>query len=375
LVPDTSLPVRLEYEPALDGLRALAIAAVVLFHGFATSGFSGWVRGGGLGVSVFFTLSGFLISSLMLDQLADGGRLALGTFWMHRIRRLVPASLVVLALVVLGGAADWLSIRPGDVAAAAWSATNWHVIASGQSNLLRTIVGPLGPTWSLAVEEQFYLLLAVLFAWVGRRFVAVVCVAAVGASVLIATFASDWSPRLEFGTDVRAAELAVGVLLAIAIRRWPAWRRFTSTYDVAGWLCLAGTLALFAFADYQPPWLLRGGFALVAVVWAGLLLGALSHSSFAAVFGWRPLVAVGRMSYSVYLVHWPVFLVLSADRTGLHRWALLGVRLVAVAVVAVALHQFVERPVRQWSPKPRVAVGSWMVGSAGVCVLAVLLLD
>ena len=168
-MPDTSLPVRLEYEPALDGLRALAIAAVVLFHGFASSGFSGWVRGGGLGVSVFFTLSGFLISSLMLDQLAEGGRLALGTFWMHRIRRLVPAALAVLALVVLCGAAGWLSIRPGEVVAAAWSATNWHVIAGGQGNLLRTIVGPLGPTWSLAVEEHFYLLLAAAFFVMVRR--------------------------------------------------------------------------------------------------------------------------------------------------------------------------------------------------------------
>ena len=84
--------------------------------------------------------------------------------------------------------------------------------------------------------------------------------------------------------------------------------------------------------------------------------------------------SVGRMSYSVYLVHWPVFLVLSADRTGLNHWALLGVRLSAVALVAVALHQFVERPIRRWSPKPRVAVASWLAGSAAVCVLAVLLL-
>jgi peptidoglycan/LPS O-acetylase OafA/YrhL len=213
-----------------------------------------------------------------------------------------------------------------------------------------------------------------LFAWVGRRFVAVVCVAVVAASVLTATFASDWSPRLEFGTDVRAAELAAGVLLAIAVRRWPAWRRHLPLFDGIGWACLGVAVVLFAVANYQPPWLLRGGFALVAVVWVGLVMGVLAHGGLSRVLSWRPLVTVGRMSYSVYLVHWPLFLLLSSERTSLERWPLLAVRLAAVALCAFALHRLVERPLRALSLRPRVAVAGWLAGSAVVTGLAMLLL-
>ena len=156
------------YEPAIDGLRALSIGGVLLFHACATSSLTGWFRGGNLGVSVFFTLSGFLITTLLVTELDRDGRIGLRRFWTRRIRRLVPASLVVVTAVTVLSATSWFDLRRSDALAATWSVTNWHVIVGGQERLLQTIVGPLGPTWSLAVEEQFYVLLAI-GVWLASR--------------------------------------------------------------------------------------------------------------------------------------------------------------------------------------------------------------
>ncbi|MCX6522353.1 MAG: acyltransferase [Actinobacteria bacterium] len=366
------------YEPGIDGLRALSIIGVLLFHACATSSLTGWFRGGNLGVSVFFTLSGFLITTLLVTELDRDGRIDLRRFWTRRIRRLAPASLAVVIAVTLLSATSWFDLRRSDALAATWSVTNWHVIVGGQERLLQTIVGPLGPTWSLAVEEQFYVLLAI-GVWLASRTARPVRAIAIGASVAVATSlaiantVSDWAPRLEFGTDVRAAELAVGCLLAIA---WRGHREQLTTRpsvagvaDAVGAGAVAGLIVLFLTAG-TAPWLLRGGHVLVALVSAAAIIGVLVHGRLHRVLAVAPLVAVGRWSYALYLVHWPVFLVLTEGRTNLDGVALVAVKLAVAGVLGVALHLLVEQPVRRLHTSTRTTVVSWLAVSALVSVLA-----
>lgn len=366
------------YEPALDGIRAVSIVAVLLFHAGATSGHADAFAGGGLGVSVFFTLSGYLITRLLLADIDVRGSVDLRRFWGRRIRRLAPASLAVVLAVVLVARTAWLDVRAGDAIAAVWSATNWRVIASGGAELLHTIVGPLGPTWSLAVEEQFYVLLAVVVVLASRtrrpeRVLAMVFTAVLPLTVLLANTVSDWHPRLEFGTDVRAAELAIGGLLALAHRR--LGDRLTSTrgVDAAGWVALCALLALFQTGDYDPPWLLRGGFLVVGVVSATLVTAALGRGTFHRALALRPLVALGRISYSLYLVHWPVVLVMNQDRVGLGGWPLVAVKATVALVLAIVVHLAVEQPVRRIDAPMGRTVAAWL-GASGAVTLAALVL-
>lgn len=371
-------PRPLGYEPALDGIRAVSIAGVLLFHACATSGLTGTLGGGGLGVSVFFTLSGFLITRLLLADVDARGTVDLRRFWGRRIRRLAPASLAVVLAVVVVARSSWLDIRAGEAIAAVWSATNWRVIAGGDGGLLRTIVGPLGPTWSLAVEEQFYVLLAVVVVLAARarrpeRVLAIVFTAVVPAAVVLANAVSDWHPRLEFGTDVRAAELAIGGLLALAHRRWGERLAVGARADIAGWIALAAIGVLFQIGDYEPPWLLRGGFVLVALTTATLVTGALAHRSLHGALAWRPLVSLGRISYSLYLVHWPVLLILTEDRVGVGGWALVAIKVTVSTAIAIVLHVAIEQPVRRSEAGTGRTVGAWLGASAAVTTLALLL--
>jgi peptidoglycan/LPS O-acetylase OafA/YrhL len=374
------------YEPALDGVRGVSIVAVMAFHACATSGLDGWFRGGNLGVSVFFTLSGFLITSILVTELQHTGRLDLARFWTRRIRRLVPASLTVVLLVVLLSRTALFSARADDAAAATWSFTNWHVIIAGQDQLLRTIVGPLGPTWSLAVEEQFYVLLALGVAVASRTFrpqrsLAIGFGATVVCSVLLANVVSDWHPRLEFGTDVRAAELAIGGLLALVVAS-PASRVSkrlaalpTVHADMVGVAALATLVGLFLFADYSPPWLLRGGFTIVALTTSAAIISVRAHGRVSSGLAARPLVAVGRWSYALYLVHWPVFLALTADRVGFDGIPLVAVKVAVAFALALVLHHLVEQPVRRSAPqRASLTIGAWLTSSAAVTILALWLL-
>lgn len=370
----------LAYEAALDGLRGVAIAGVVAYHACAQSGLVGWVRGGFIGVSVFFTLSGFLITSLLLQEHATVGHVRLGRFVSRRIRRLSPALLVTVLGVVVLSAADVLAAHASDAAAAAWSVTNWHVIAAGEGQLLRTIVGPLGPTWSLGVEEQLYVLLVVAVLACLRtqrpeRTLSVVAIGATVVSVLLALSVSDWNPRLEFGTDVRASEVAVGVLLAALVRSGRLRLPGARMGDVCAAIGLGAIVSSFFWVDLTPPWLLRGGYALLAIVSAGTIVGLLAHGRVSAVMSTRPVVGLGRISYSLYLVHWPVMSVLTRSRTGIDEVPLVMVQVGVALGVALTLHLVVEQPVRAMRPTPApLAVAAHVVGAVLVSVLAVLLL-
>lgn len=367
---------RLPYQPALDGLRAVAVAGVLLFHAFAASGTTGWFRGGNLGVSVFFTLSGFLITSLLLAESRSTGRILLGRFWARRIQRLVPAATTVTAAVLVLHGLGLLTTRPADVVATLWSATNWHIIAGGDDELLATVLGPFGPTWSLAVEEQAYLVLASL-AWLAGRLgrprllLGLGAATAVVVALAVALTSGDWSPRVEFGTDARAGEIALGVALALVVERWPgALARFRPAVSSLGVIAGIVLLALFLVADYSPPWLLHGGFLAVAVCSSTVIASALVESPVRRVLSWPPLVAIGTASYALYLVHWPVYLVLDAERTGTTGFPLVTIRVVAAALVAVVLHLLVEQPLRRRHTSTGVVVGAWLATAVALSAVA-----
>jgi len=340
------------YHPALDGLRAVAVICVVLFHAGATSGLANLAPGGFIGVSVFFTLSGYLVTTVLLREIAESGGLDVRRFWARRIRRLAPASLTVVVGAVLLAPFFWTGFRWVDAAAGAFGYTNWHVVASGEGQLLRTIVGPLGPFWSLAIEEQFYGLLtvAVLVAVRTRRPVrtlSVMVAAGWFGSLLVQLLLSGPQFRLEFGTDVRGAELLAGCGLALLLHIRPE-----ALQQSAAWLAPAGVvgfvaiLALASTTDYDPPWLLRGGYAAVSVVSAVLVASLLLPGPLTRLLALAPFVAVGQMSYSWYVVHWPVILIMTSDRIGVDGWPLLVAKVVVSSVAAALLHLAIEQPLR-----------------------------
>ncbi len=346
---------RLRYWPALDGLRGLSVVAVLAFHGQLP-----WASGGYLGVSAFFTLSGFLITSLLIAELASTGRVDLKAFWARRCRRLLPAGLAGLALILVTTAvAPELGIPGlrGDVFAAVTDVANWRFVVDGTSyaDLFRSS-SPVQHYWSLAIEEQFYLLFplgcAVAAIVAKRRWRTALAVGAatlltlsVVLSVLLHDPGSD-PARVYYGTDTRAAELLVGVLLAIAVARRGNHARSVLLPAPVPLIALGVLLVAWATVPQSAPWLHGGGLLGHAVVTALVVAGCTTAGGVARVPGTAPLQALGRVSYGVYVYHWPVFLWLSPDRTGLPTAPLFGLRVAVTLALAQASFVFLERPIR-----------------------------
>ncbi len=350
---------RLPYLPGLDGLRALAVIGVLLYH--ADLGISG----GFLGVESFFVLSGFLITALLLAEWREHGRIELRAFWLRRARRLLPALFLVLA----GTLALATMLLPGeaaelhdDVLAALLYVTNWQLIFSGQSYFDPALRPSLFQhLWSLAIEEQFYLLWPLLFA-AGMRFLRAsgLRLATLGVAVgSIALMAALYEPgadpsRLYYGTDTRAGGLLLGAALAMFWTPGPAPARprpgAGRLLDGIGALALAGLIGGYLWIYEAHPLLYRGGFALVAIVTAALIVVA-THPRARLVpvaLGWAPLRWIGVRSYGIYLWHWPVFMVTRPYLdVPLDGWPLLALRLVAVLGLAALSYHFIELPVRR----------------------------
>jgi peptidoglycan/LPS O-acetylase OafA/YrhL len=364
------------YVPALDGLRGVAVLGVLLFHAGLPL-----FSGGFLGVSTFFTLSGFLITSLLLRDHDQDGRLHLQRFWLRRARRLMPASLLALTGIAVYAAVavspDRLTNLRGDLLAALLNVANWHFLLSGQT------YGDLaaGPSltqhfWSLSIEEQFYLvfpliaLLALryggrrLFVWV----LGVLAVLSVASSALlagapaVAEAGGTGGPGAGYyATNSRAVELLLGALLALwltgpgRVRRGrhqrPAAPRDVRGWSIAGSLALLLLIAAWALVGLTDPWLLRGGLAvhaaLVVVVLTAIMREAEGGGPLSRLLASPPLRRLGQVSYGVYLFHWPLFLALDEGRTGLSGWRLFLLRVVATLLVAVASYTLVEQPIRR----------------------------
>jgi peptidoglycan/LPS O-acetylase OafA/YrhL len=366
--------------PALDGLRGVAIAGVLLFHG-------GELIGGYLGVDLFFTLSGFLITSLLLTEWQGTRRIRLAQFWARRARRLLPA----LFLMLLGVAAyaafvaaptELERIRDDGLATLGYVA-NWHSIIAGNDYwALFRAPSPLDHTWSLAIEEQFYLVWPVVVLGLvrgrnvrdaARR----VTIAALGGGIVLggwamvlASRASD--ARLFVGTDTRAPAVLVGAALA----GWWAWRGPGCSRGGRVALELAGIVGILALAlawtrlDGQSPVLFRGGLLACALAEA-VLLAAAAHplrGPIAVCLSFGPLRGLGIISYGVYLWHWPVYVWLDPARTRLDGWSLTIVRIAVTLMVASASYVLVERPIRRGALNRRVV----RIVAPGVAVAVVV---
>jgi peptidoglycan/LPS O-acetylase OafA/YrhL len=347
------------YYPALDGLRAAAVVAVMLYHGGVS-----WARGGYLGVDVFFVLSGFLITGLLVAEWKRTGAIDLARFWGRRARRLLPALLAMLAVVAGLGpfllSGDQRRRLGGDGLAALAYAGNWRFLFSHQSYFAKLSgPSPLQHTWSLAVEEQWYLLWPPLLLgtlWLGRRrrsaiaFAAgTACLAAAASALLMAWLSHPGvdPSRLYYGTDTRAQALLAGAVLAFVLPQVPRTRSVQAIVQLMGAIGAATLIWLMLNAGDNSTWMYSGGFALTAVA-SGAVVAAAARPGgpIAALLTGRLRCGLGRISYGLYLWHWPVFLVLTPERLGTRGLGALAVRFAVTAVVAAASFRWMEIPVR-----------------------------
>jgi peptidoglycan/LPS O-acetylase OafA/YrhL len=342
------------YQPALDGVRALAVLVVLLFHAEVT-GFSG----GYLGVSVFFTLSGYLITSLLVSEDHATGRIRVGSFYARRARRLLPASIVciggVVAISALTDVFDAVSQLRRDVIGSLLQVANWVFLFGDGSyqNLFQQAAGELSPLehyWSLAIEEQFYWLWPIAFVGLVRlaptahaRLVALAAVTAL-AAVAAPVIASVWGPDAAYwATPARASEILFGALLAVVIHGRQRSARWGLLAPVA--LAVLAVLVVTFPAAGGPAY--SGALPLVAMVSTALLLGLQVAGPVRSALSVRPLVWIGTISYGVYLYHWPVFLILDAQRTGLDGAALVALRFAVTFALAQLSFMLIELPIRR----------------------------
>jgi len=321
------------------------------------------MSGGFLGVSTFFTLSGFLITTLLLEEHEASGTLSLRGFWTKRLRRLLPAATLTVAAVV-ASAPLWLDGTQrerlaDDALATLFCVVNWR-FAGGEYayTLIFTDPSPFQHFWSLAIEGQFYLVfpLAVGLALRlggGRRTLAVVAMVLLVGSVAIGVLAGPLQraqDRLYYGTDARAAELLAGVLLACLARGGAVPLRGAAArlLAMAGTIAAIAILAAWSRAEVADAWLYRGGFAAYALASAIVIAAATApRGPVRAVLSAGTLRGIGEVSYGAYLYHWPIFLVLSAERTGLSPATLLAVRVAITLALAALSHRFFELPIRR----------------------------
>ena len=358
---------------------------MVLFHG----GFS-WMTGGYLGVSTFFTLSGFLITALLLVERSATDSVDLRRFWTRRFRRLMPAALAALGVATLFGvtAADAIQRRnlAGDVTASLLDLANWRFIVSGQEYAdLFGAPSPVLHFWSLAIEEQFYLLYPLL-AWVAFRVLrvsrpvfAAVLTALIAASIGLTLFAGFTPDRIYLGTDTRSAELLIGALLATLIYHRPVTTalvhgpRTRPIVAGLGALALAICAVMWVTVPQESGWLYRGGFPAYALLSSLIVLAAIVPiGPVRWLLSLRWLRALGAISYGVYLYHWPVFLWLSPERTGLADAPLLVPRLAVTGALALLSYRFLEAPVRRGSPLFGVRPVRLVPVAAGALVVVTL---
>ncbi|HXU23541.1 MAG TPA: acyltransferase family protein, partial [Tepidiformaceae bacterium] len=353
------------YLPGIDGMRAIAVAAVLFYHAGM-----GWLPGGYLGVEVFFVISGFLITALLLTEWENTGRVDLPGFWLRRARRLLPAVgalLLVVLIISMVFLPDQIARLREDALAAAFYVTNWHLIFSHQP-YFETIGRPslLQHLWSLAVEEQFYILwppiFLVLMRLLPRRGAAVtVAVAAVSSTLLMAVLyrtGSDTS-RLYYGTDTRAGGLLAGAALAFV---WAPWK--SSVYDgrksapwveAAGFAGLAGLVVLFLRLNEASPLLYQGGFALIGLSTLAVITATVHPRArlLPKLLGTPVLKWTGVRSYGIYVWHYPIFML---TRPGLDipidGPLALVLRIGGTLAVAELSYRFIERPVRNGALDP-----------------------
>lgn len=375
LVPPEKLP----YMRGLDGLRAIAVMAVLFYHADFT-----WARGGFLGVEVFFVISGYLITSLLLVEWLRTGTVGLKTFWLRRARRLLPAVFLLLGAVSLMSIfiyRDVVHRMLGDVVAALGYFTNWFLIVENVS-YFETFGRPplLQHLWSLSIEEQFYVLWPLVFSFgmalfkakkretTIRSFLGLTVVGIVASTAMMAMLYTPYDDpsRVYYGTDTRAAGILVGVALSLV---WIPWRlnkdlssKKVSLLNAGGWASLLALGWILVATDEFSPLLYRGGFLVTSLVTAAVIAITVHPAArLGAVLEIAPLKWIGLRSYGIYLWHWPIFMVTRPgfDISG-NPYLLFTLRTALTFGVAEVSYRFVEEPIR------RLGFRTWMGQIRGV---------
>lgn len=352
-------PKKMNYMPGLDGLRAIAVLSILIYHLNKQ-----WLSGGFLGVDTFFVISGYLITSLLLIEHHQTGTISLKRFWYRRIRRLIPAMLFVVSVTtiftLLFQRDEILRVKQ-DAVAAIFYVSNWWYIAKDVNYFDQFSFEPLKHLWSLAIEEQFYLffplVLILLLAKVKKHkqivlIFWIISLASLLAMVWITHPGMNFS-RVYFGTDTRLQTLLLGVILAFL---WPPNRlrkdpplAVRMSVDLMGVISLAILMALFVVVEDQSYWIYNGGFYLISGITLFLIASVVHPSGLLARFMGNPLfVYIGQRSYSLYLWHFPIIVLL-------HRYFVAGQIPVWVYVVDVVLtfimaevsYRYVETPFRK----------------------------
>lgn len=350
------------YIPALDGLRAFAVLAVIAYHMHLP-----WAPGGLLGVTVFFVLSGYLITSLLLIEHDKTHTINLRQFWLRRVRRLVPAIvfaiLGAIVLCTIFSHALLTKMRP-DIAPSLLFFNNWWQIFHNVSYFdALGAPSPLAHYWSLAIEEQFYLVWPIallVFLKLGAKKTtlrnATLIMAGLSAIEMVLLFSPTADPsRVYYGTDTRAFSLLIGAYLAFI---WPSHKlgarraiRLTkhtrALLDAIGGLALVGLLLMVAFANGFSPFLYNGGLVLCSVLTA-IVIAVVVHpaSIVGRIAGLAPFAWVGKRSYGIYLWHYPLLLLMNPDPRIETPWWLYLVQLAVVFACAAFSYRFIEDPIR-----------------------------
>jgi peptidoglycan/LPS O-acetylase OafA/YrhL len=351
----------IQYIPAIDGLRAVAVAAVILYH----LGFS-WIPGGFLGVDLFFVISGYVITRLLLDSIERSGGLDLRGFYKARARRLLPPMIfmiVVTAFYITIWAQDSVKRFVTDIPFALTGTINWWLVAKEQ-DYFEAIGRPplLQHTWSLAVESQFYLVWPVILLLVLKRFgkkvipFAALLIALISASLLfyisLQLDASSDVSHIYFGTDTHSVGLFLGAALAVS---WipqnfksEVSARAQNFIDLIGVFGLTGILTTFLLIDESSPTAYKIAFPLAAIFGVAIITSIVHPASrFAPILQNRVLLWIGERSYAIYLWHWVIFQI-SRPRVDIdgQDWALVAVRILIVLALADISLKLVELPIR-----------------------------
>jgi peptidoglycan/LPS O-acetylase OafA/YrhL len=387
----------------LDGIRAIAVLAVIAYHlSF------GWAPGGLLGVQVFFVLSGYLITDLLVAEYRRHQGIRLKQFWLRRARRLLPALFVVL-FVTVGWATlfdrSQLGALRSDLPSSIFYGSNWWFIFHHVSYFARFgPPSPLGHLWSLSIEEQFYLVWPLLvlagMRWIHSKrslmvlTLAVAAGSAVEMALLFAASPNGDPTRVYDGTDTRAFALLIGAALAFGLPRnrtfGPISTSAARLLNVVGGAALAGIFVMFWHTNQYEPSLYKGGMVLLALLTA-LVIGVTVHpgSGLRTVLGWEPLRWVGERSYAIYLWHYPVIVMTTPvdSQASLFRSSL---QIAATLGLAALSWRYVEEPVRhgalgrQWErlrrrdwSLPRLRPLGWLVvavasGNAVICTMGIV---